>query len=39
MAEAIAKSAEFSKHCASFGNRCVHSENIAAGLGSERGFI
>ncbi len=39
MTQPIAKSAEFSEHCASFGNRCVHSENIAAGLGSERGFI
>jgi hypothetical protein len=39
MAQPIAKSAEFSGHCASFGNRCVHSMNIAAARGFERGFI
>jgi len=39
MAQAIAKNAGFSAHCASFGNRCVHPVDIAAERASERGFI
>jgi hypothetical protein len=39
MAQSFGKNTEVSGHCASFGNQCVHSMNIAWRLAAERGFI